>query len=312
MSDGATPVIALAGVRVAHGAREVLDVPALAVPAGRRSRHGPERGRQVHLSGAWLARVSVCRHRGFRGDAVTPRRVRRAAAHGACSRSRCSRTTCSTMPQGLRSGATRSAAARVCRPGWSASGSGRWLPQARRYREARERWRGLASWWSPSFSWTSPSCPDQAHTLYAIHTCVASCAPPCDRCSLPTSRRGLGAPGIVLRLIGWAHLQVGPRPRSPDSHFDPWRASWGSIPSLSARPRAPGWRLLVDARACRQSRRRASRSTLPLALLPYDVRLAPAWSARVPSTPRAGSPLSCRPLHVRVVLTADPCGPRHA
>ena len=33
MSNRATPVIALSGVRVAHGARAVLDVPALAVPA---------------------------------------------------------------------------------------------------------------------------------------------------------------------------------------------------------------------------------------------------------------------------------------
>jgi ABC-type sulfate/molybdate transport systems ATPase subunit len=74
MSDGATPVIALAGVRVAHGARAVLDVPALAVPAGETlGVMGPNgAGKSTLLRVLGLLEAPTAGTVRFRGEAVTP------------------------------------------------------------------------------------------------------------------------------------------------------------------------------------------------------------------------------------------------
>ena len=74
MSDGATPVIALAGVRVAHGARAVLDVPALAVPAGETlGVMGPNgAGKSTLLRVLGLLEPPSAGTVRFRGEAVTP------------------------------------------------------------------------------------------------------------------------------------------------------------------------------------------------------------------------------------------------
>ena len=74
MSDGATPVIALAGVRVAHGARAVLDVSALAVPAGEAlGVMGPNgAGKSTLLRVLGLLEAPTAGTVRFRGEAVTP------------------------------------------------------------------------------------------------------------------------------------------------------------------------------------------------------------------------------------------------
>ena len=74
MSDGATPVIALAGVRVVHGARAVLDVPALAVPAGETlGVMGPNgAGKSTLLRVLGLLEPPSAGTVRFRGEAVTP------------------------------------------------------------------------------------------------------------------------------------------------------------------------------------------------------------------------------------------------
>jgi len=74
MSDGATPVIALAGVRVAHRARVVLDVPALAVPAGETlGVMGPNgAGKSTLLRVLGLLEPPTAGTVRFRGEAVTP------------------------------------------------------------------------------------------------------------------------------------------------------------------------------------------------------------------------------------------------
>ncbi|HET6366936.1 MAG TPA: ABC transporter ATP-binding protein [Pseudomonadales bacterium] len=74
MSDGATPVIALAGVRVAHGARAVLDVPALAVQAGETlGVMGPNgAGKSTLLRVLGLLEPPATGTVRFRGEVVTP------------------------------------------------------------------------------------------------------------------------------------------------------------------------------------------------------------------------------------------------
>jgi ABC-type sulfate/molybdate transport systems ATPase subunit len=74
MSDGATPVIALAGVRVAHGARAVLDVPALAVPAGETlGVMGPNgAGKSTLLRVLGLLEAPTAGTVRFHGEVVTP------------------------------------------------------------------------------------------------------------------------------------------------------------------------------------------------------------------------------------------------
>ena len=74
MSDRATPVIALAGVRVVHGARAVLDVPALAVPAGETlGVMGPNgAGKSTLLRVLGLLEPPSAGTVRFGGEAVTP------------------------------------------------------------------------------------------------------------------------------------------------------------------------------------------------------------------------------------------------
>ena len=74
MSDGATPVIALAGVRVVHGARAVLDVPALAVQAGETlGVMGPNgAGKSTLLRVLGLLEPPATGTVRFRGEVVTP------------------------------------------------------------------------------------------------------------------------------------------------------------------------------------------------------------------------------------------------
>ena len=129
MSDGATPVIALAGVRVVHGARAVLDVPALAVQAGETlGVMGPNgAGKSTLLRVLGLLEPPATGTVRFRGEVVTPAQgLPCAGAWRACSRSRCSPTPrCSTTrPWAFGSGASRARRlVRACRPGWSASAS---------------------------------------------------------------------------------------------------------------------------------------------------------------------------------------------
>jgi len=74
MSDGAPPVVALAGVRVAHAARVVLDVPALAVRAGETlGVMGPNgAGKSTLLRVLGLLEPPSAGTVSFRGEAVTP------------------------------------------------------------------------------------------------------------------------------------------------------------------------------------------------------------------------------------------------
>jgi len=74
MSNRATPVIALAGVRVAHGARAVLDVPALAVQAGETlGVMGPNgAGKSTLLRVLGLLEPPSAGTVRFRGEVVTP------------------------------------------------------------------------------------------------------------------------------------------------------------------------------------------------------------------------------------------------
>jgi ABC-type Fe3+/spermidine/putrescine transport system ATPase subunit len=74
MSDRAAPVIELAGVRVAHGARAVLDVPALAVQAGETlGVMGPNgAGKSTLLRVLGLLEPPSTGTVRFRGEVVTP------------------------------------------------------------------------------------------------------------------------------------------------------------------------------------------------------------------------------------------------
>ena len=74
MSDGTAPVVALAGVRVAHAARVVLDVPDLAVPAGETlGVMGPNgAGKSTLLRVLGLLEAPSAGTVRFRGEAVTP------------------------------------------------------------------------------------------------------------------------------------------------------------------------------------------------------------------------------------------------
>ena len=85
MSDRAAPVIELAGVRVAHGARAVLDVPALAVQAGETlGVMGPNgAGKSTLLRVLGLLEPPSTGTVRFRGEVVTPAQgLAGAAAHG--------------------------------------------------------------------------------------------------------------------------------------------------------------------------------------------------------------------------------------
>jgi tungstate transport system ATP-binding protein len=321
MSDGATPVIALTGVRVTHGARAVLDVPALAVPAGETlGVMGPNgAGKSTLLRVLGLLELPSAGTVRFRGEAVTPAQglaVRRRMASVFQEPLLADTTVFDNAAMGLHFRGVTRAAARPRVQAWL----GRFGIAALADRQARTLSGGEAQRVAlaralvvepelllldePFAALDQPTRETLIQDLRGILRA--------DRVTtvLVTHHRGeaLALGDRLAVLIGGRILQVGPATQvfqAPDSEEVARFVGLETILAGRVRERRDR-RLLVEAEghALEVVAAGEAGERVLLALRPEDVRLAPAGAAPGPVNALAGrvAHVVPAPLHVRVVV----------
>jgi len=321
MSDGAPPVVALAGVRVAHAARVVLDVPALAVQGGETlGVMGPNgAGKSTLLRVLGLLEPPSAGTVSFRGEAVTPAQglaVRRRMASVFQEPLLADTTVFDNAAMGLQFRGMNRAAARPRVQAWLerfgiaalASRQARTLSGGEAQRVALARALvvepELLLLDEPFAALDQPTRETLIQDLRGVLRA--------DRVTtvLVTHHRGeaLALGDRLAVLIGGRILQVGPAAQvfqAPESEAVARFVGLETILSGRVRERRDG-RLLVEAEGHAFEVTAAGQpgERVLLALRPEDVRLAPAGAA-----PGAVNRLSGRiahvvpaPLHVRVVV----------